>query len=1093
MALSAPPGKDTQKHGNTGRGGGGGGICSYHHQGYRVVMLLLMLIAWCGVYCFVRGFLLTRLELESKSTCRQQQQQSGTAEILLKNFNFDNTANTAVNVENDGDNAEKRCIGGRQFDRVVLFIIDALRYDFLDIGSNDSYSGHIPFCREKMRTEPDRSLLFQFVADAPTTTSQRLKGMTTGSLPTFVDAGKNFDSDEVVEDNMIYQLVRHGRRIVALGDDTWKHLYPAKSTLLADSEHFFVRSRLLPSFNVWDLHTVDDGVLRYLDTELTALSQQQIEELYTLHNDSDHTYGEIHDHDPHWDVLIAHFLGVDHAGHRYGVHHPEMHAKLRQMNDVLERTAANLPVNTLLLVFGDHGMNDNGDHGGGSDVEVNSALFAYSRDRPLTDLRFAVSNDNRIVPESDHEAIRSIQQIDLVPTMSFLLDVPIPYGNLGAVNPELAFGMDFSGCRDHTHASSSYSLWQAIIAMHINAGQMMRYLEEYHGHNPLLLPQDEYRSLQIQFTNTSNAVLEIGRQISIDSQNCSEFVSHLDLAVDLQKLHDLFHGYTSLCGKIAMLCRERWATFDEPLMYSGLAIMSIVFILMLLSLISSHADSNGERIPLVLIMACVVAIILIIFTLVLEFVEPLRHAQLLEWIPVISEIRLALVCILLSSFIFFFALPNMTSIARKVAGMVRSVSIESALGHFALFCLFISLQSNSFIVYEDRLVIFFLVTFGIVTLARSYSKFTTVNLTVILIYFLCIRLSSLTMRFRSHGTHHILNNQSASQMDSMKISLFAAINALLHMAYHYLDKPARGEHRSRNIVVIMLKDLTASTFTPVMSTLIVLFWFVSANQELMGPDLATAMTTMGFSSSLVDTWNLSVADLNLWLPRIVYFLSFSWLALIALILLFARSPSHVRALFSIIFTTVQLPLMMLKGHVFASTFVIMTVQVLCFVFMVRKRVIKPNSLFALVNWYLIAVQFFFATGQQNTFNTIQWTSAFVGIDDAQLALSGVLVTITAFSTKLLNVLALPWAIVGNPSDKVEKGSVARQISSNLTRSICQYWMFHLFLCIGSTLCVMIQRRHLMVWSIFAPKFIFDVLSLGVVTAMLTVVSVLGRG
>jgi len=37
-----------------------------------------------------------------------------------------------------------------------------------------------------------------------------------------------------------------------------------------------------------------------------------------------------------WRVLIAHFLGVDHCGHTFGPAHPEMTAKLLQMDQVLK-------------------------------------------------------------------------------------------------------------------------------------------------------------------------------------------------------------------------------------------------------------------------------------------------------------------------------------------------------------------------------------------------------------------------------------------------------------------------------------------------------------------------------------------------------------------------------------------------------------------------------------------------------------------------------------------------------------------------------------------------------------------------------------
>ena len=48
-----------------------------------------------------------------------------------------------------------------------------------------------------------------------------------------------------------------------------------------------------PSFDVWDLHTVDNGVVKHLFPALKNSSS--------------------------WDLLVAHFLGVDHAGHRFGI------------------------------------------------------------------------------------------------------------------------------------------------------------------------------------------------------------------------------------------------------------------------------------------------------------------------------------------------------------------------------------------------------------------------------------------------------------------------------------------------------------------------------------------------------------------------------------------------------------------------------------------------------------------------------------------------------------------------------------------------------------------------------------------------------
>ena len=43
--------------------------------------------------------------------------------------------------------------------------------------------------------------------------------------------------------------------------------------------------------------------------------------------------------------------------------------------------------NTTLICFGDHGMTDDGNHGGGSENEMRSVLFAYQNTPfPMSDL-----------------------------------------------------------------------------------------------------------------------------------------------------------------------------------------------------------------------------------------------------------------------------------------------------------------------------------------------------------------------------------------------------------------------------------------------------------------------------------------------------------------------------------------------------------------------------------------------------------------------------------------------------------------------------------------------------------------------------------
>lgn len=57
---------------------------------------------------------------------------------------------------------------------------------------------------------------------------------------------------------------------------------------------------------------------------------------------------------------MAHYLGVDHAGHRYGPNHPEMARKLKETNIRLQKIIEILPPDVLLCVIGDHGMTESG-------------------------------------------------------------------------------------------------------------------------------------------------------------------------------------------------------------------------------------------------------------------------------------------------------------------------------------------------------------------------------------------------------------------------------------------------------------------------------------------------------------------------------------------------------------------------------------------------------------------------------------------------------------------------------------------------------------------------------------------------------------
>ena len=114
---------------------------------------------------------------------------------------------------------------------------------------------------------------------------------------------------------------------------------------------YFDKENHYPSYNVRDLDTNDVNV--HLDI-LDALKKP-------------------------FDLLVCHFLGIDHAGHSFYVTHPELERKITETEDKIASVIENMDNNTILMLYGDHGMTSDSNHGGGSANEIRAAFFAYSK------------------------------------------------------------------------------------------------------------------------------------------------------------------------------------------------------------------------------------------------------------------------------------------------------------------------------------------------------------------------------------------------------------------------------------------------------------------------------------------------------------------------------------------------------------------------------------------------------------------------------------------------------------------------------------------------------------------------------------------
>ncbi|XP_055445324.1 GPI ethanolamine phosphate transferase 2 isoform X6 [Bubalus kerabau] len=270
------------------------------------------------------------------------------------------------------------------FSKVVILLIDALRDDFVFGSKGVKFMPYTNYLVEK-----GSSLSFVAEAKPPTVTMPRIKALLTGSLPGFIDVVRNLNSPTLLEDNVITRAKAAGKRIIFYGDETWVKLFP---------KHF-VEYDGTTSFFVSDYTEVDNNVTRHLDK---VLKRQD------------------------WDMLILHYLGLDHIGHISGPSSPLVGHKLSEMDSILMKIHTALLAEerdpllpSLLVLCGDHGMSEAGGHGASSMEEVSTALVLVSSafERKPGDVRHPTR----------------VQQTDLAATLSIGLGLPIPKSNTGSL------------------------------------------------------------------------------------------------------------------------------------------------------------------------------------------------------------------------------------------------------------------------------------------------------------------------------------------------------------------------------------------------------------------------------------------------------------------------------------------------------------------------------------------------------------------------------------------------------------------------------------------------------------------------------------
>jgi GPI ethanolamine phosphate transferase 3 subunit O len=984
------------------------------------VLTFNSLIHAVGIYFFTKGFLLTRLVLEHQSSCQ-------ITPVL------DHSPSQA-------DALSSGCWHPKTFNKAVVVIIDALRYDFT-VPFRPRFEGDpprlfhnaLPVLYETATEHPQNAFLLPFIADPPTTTLQRLKGLTTGTLPTFVDAGSNFAGTAIEEDNILLQLIKAGKTLVHLGDDTWQSLFPGYFD--TNLTHAY------DSFNVWDLHTVDNGVTEHILPLLEESKSSQ------------------------WDVIFAHYLGVDHAGHRYGPDHQAMTAKLQQMDGNIREIMNLIDNDTLLVVMGDHGMDSKGDHGGESDDEVEAALWMYANTPS-----FGRTRQDFFEPPSDAK-VRQIGQIDLVPTLSLLLGLPIPFNNLGSPIDEAFIG-------------NKGNDWKNLVTVNrITSAQIRRYQIEY------------AKARSVDQTSTSSLVsswadAEAFWEAQIEGRKPTS-----------EQVREAYQRSKDFQIKTLSLCRDLWARFDLVSMGEGIIIL-IASIVLLLAFTGSIRGDRAELTPLFLQR---VGIATPSFA-VASCLFAMSTSQ-------ISKVDASLLGAASGGILGAFS--TLVSIPRRLSSPLPS-SLWGWLAVIFVLLQSIGFASNSYTIWEDEILLFFLATFGVLAGFSSLRQTLTVDRVLGLYhsiaFVLLTRLASFSRLCREEqmplcqSTYYSSATSSTSAPWTLMIPfLVALVLPSVIKSYYQGTRSYEGSaifwvgfaFRIGLLLVAVFWTLDAADdgewLTISKSTLKSIRVVVA--QLVLAIALAAGTTTyalakpcvniaMASPSNIKDDGPLSSTPLQANTKPTVTILGYA--------------NVH-GARFFLLVTNVVLAALIVQKPMGEGSIAILTWQILSLLEILdTNNLTMTDSTIGPIILALLGSFHFFKTGHTATLSSIQWESAFVPLHTIRYPWSPLLVILNYFGPQIITATAVPLAVLWKrpiSSQYDRKGdlsrSTGRALLSPAAKAVSTHLMYYGTINLATTMWAAWLRRHLMLYRIFCPRWMMGAAVLLVVDLICVLVSLGG--
>ncbi|XP_054159570.1 GPI ethanolamine phosphate transferase 3-like [Oppia nitens] len=412
-----------------------------------------------------------------------------------------------------------------RYRKAIVLVTDGLVYDF------DGHFGHnsdneVTNSDQKIinnlfNTYENRTKVYKLFDRYLLSMRQTLETIITGSLPTFIKYHNNYKLFDIIEDNLIKQMNSKSRKTILMANKSLKDLVP--NDLFSQTFYY---------------------------SEVTDLERKLVEEVKSRD----------------FDLLISDLPTFSHLkdGQQLMSSNESLVANrwtklaklFKQLVSLIEDDDK-----TILFVISDR-----------TSVKVSSNANPMPNDSPFI---FTFSSQKLSPIES---ASNFVSKIDLVPTLSLLLGIPIPFSNVGRVMSSLfEYPIDCQHVKPtnefacHEDIPQIQSLWTSISALRINVAQIQRYVAS-------VVPN--------VIDNKLEELLERYDRNWV-------LLNHIpsdDKSATIDKLKELRNNYNSYIVQLTDHLTNNLSVYDLRLMFSGLIVilLSCVFNLVIIYWIQSH-------------------------------------------------------------------------------------------------------------------------------------------------------------------------------------------------------------------------------------------------------------------------------------------------------------------------------------------------------------------------------------------------------------------------------------------------------------------------------------------------------------------------